>query len=54
MAVVIEHKRKIDRMKITAPLNPNQYSVALSILHGIADVADSKNLKHWRGSMDHG
>ena len=49
MTVVIEHKRKIDRMKITVPLNPDQYSVALSILHGIADVADSKNLKHWRG-----
>ena len=49
MTVVIEYKRKIDRMKITVPLNPDQYSVALSILHGIADVADSKNLKHWRG-----
>ncbi len=49
MAVVIEHKRKIDRMKITVPLNPDQYSVALSILHGISDVADFKNLKHWRG-----
>lgn len=48
MTVVIEHKRKIDRMKITVPLNPDQYSVALSILHGIADVSDSQNLKHWR------
>ncbi len=48
MAVVIEHRRKIDRMKITVPLNPDQYSVALSILHGIADVAESKNIKHWR------
>ncbi len=36
-------------MKITVPLNPNQYSVALSILHGIADVAASPNIKHWRG-----
>ena len=49
MTVVIEQRRKIDRLKITVPLNPDQYSVALSILHGIADVADSKNLKHWRG-----
>lgn len=49
MAVVIEHKRKIDRVKITVPLNPDQYSVALSILHGIADIADPKNIKHWRG-----
>lgn len=49
MAVVIAQRRKIDRMKITVPLNPDQYSVALSILHGIADVADSPNLKHWRG-----
>lgn len=48
MALVIEHKRKIDRMRITIPLNPDQYSVALSILHGIADVAESKNIKHWR------
>ena len=48
MAVVIEHKRKIDRMKITVPLNPDQYSVALSILHGIWDVAGSKNIKHRR------
>lgn len=48
MAVVIEHKRNIDRMKITVPLNPDQYSVALSILHGIADVAESQNIKHWR------
>ena len=48
MAVVIEHKRKIDRMKITAPLNPDQYSLALSILHGIADVAEPKNIKHCR------
>ena len=46
MTVVIEQRRKIDRLKITVPLNPDQYSVALSILHGIADVADSKNLKH--------
>ena len=49
MTVVIEHKRKIDRMKITVPLHPDQYSVALSVLHGIADVAKSKNIKHWRG-----
>lgn len=49
MTVVIKQRRKIDRLKITVPLNPDQYSVALSILHGIADVADSKNLKHWRG-----
>lgn len=35
-------------MKITVPLNPDQYSVALSILHGIADAAASPNLKHWR------
>ena len=48
MTVVIEQRRKIDRMKITVPLNPDQYSVALSILHGIADVAESKNIKHWR------
>ena len=48
MAVVIEQKRKIDRMKITVPLNPDQYSVALSILHGIANVAESKNIKHRR------
>lgn len=48
MAVVIEQRRKIDRMKITVPLNPDQYSVALSILHGIADIADSKNIKHSR------
>ena len=46
MAVVIEHKRKIDRMKITVPLNPDQYSVALSVLPGIADAAASKNIKH--------
>lgn len=49
MAVVIEHKRKIDRMKITVPLNTDQYSVALSILHGISDVAGNPNIKHWRG-----
>ena len=49
MTVVIEQRRKIDRMKITVPLNPDQYSIALSILHGIADVAESKNIKHWRG-----
>ena len=48
MTVVIEQRRKIDRMKITVPLNPDQYSVALSILHGIADVAESQNIKHWR------
>lgn len=48
MAVVIEQRRKIDRMKITVPLNPDQYSVALSILHGIADAAESKNIKHRR------
>lgn len=48
MTVVIEQRRKIDRMKITVPLNPDQYSVALSILHGIADVAESKNLKYRR------
>ncbi len=48
MTVVIEQRRKIDRMKITVPLNPDQYSVGLSILHGIADVAESKNIKHWR------
>ena len=35
-------------MKITVPLNPDQYSVALSILHGIADAAASKNIKHRR------
>lgn len=35
-------------MKITVPLNPDQYSVALSVLHGIADVAESKNIKHRR------
>ena len=49
MAVVIEQKRKIDRKKITVPLNPDQYSIALSILPGIADVAESKDIKHWRG-----
>lgn len=49
MAVVIEQRRKIDRMKITVPLNSDQYSVALTIPHGIADVAESKNIKHWRG-----
>lgn len=49
MAVVIEHKRKIDRMKITVPLNPDQYSVALSVLHGISDVAGNPSIKHWRG-----
>ena len=48
MTVVIEQRRKIDRMKITVPLNPDQYSVALSILHGIADAAASKNIKHRR------
>jgi hypothetical protein len=48
MTVVIEQRRKIDRMKITVPLNPDQYSVGMSILHGIADVAESKNIKHWR------
>ena len=48
MAVVIEQRRKIDRMKITVPMSPEQYSVALSILHGIADVAASPNIKHWR------
>ena len=54
MTVVIKQRRKIDRLKITVPLNPDQYSVALSILHGIADVADSKNLKHWRGQYGSG
>ena len=49
MAVVQRLKDKIDRMKITIPLTPAQYSVALSILHGIGDVADSPHIKHWRG-----
>ena len=48
MAVVQRLKEKIDRMKITIPLTPAQYSVALSILHGIGDVADSPHIKHWR------
>ena len=49
MAVVQRLKEKIDRMKITIPITPDQYSVALSILHGIGDVADSPHIKHWRG-----
>lgn len=49
MAVVQRLKDKIDRMKITIPITPDQYSVALSILHGIGDVADSPHIKHWRG-----
>lgn len=48
MAVVQRLKEKIDRMKITIPITPAQYSVALSILHGICDVADSTLIKHWR------
>ena len=48
MAVVQRLKDKIDRMKITIPITPDQYSVALSILHGIGDVADSPHIKHWR------
>lgn len=48
MAVVQRFRDKIDRMKITLPLTPDQYSVALSILHGIGDVADSPHIKHWR------
>lgn len=49
MAVVQRLKDKIDRMKITIPITPKKYSVALSILHGIGDVADSPHIKHWRG-----
>lgn len=49
MAVVQRLKDKIDRMKITIPITPKEYSVALSILHGIGDVADSPHIKHWRG-----
>lgn len=49
MAVVQKLKDKIDRMKITIPITPDQYSVALSILHGIGDVADAQHIKHWRG-----
>lgn len=48
MAVVQRLKEKIDRMKITIPITPAQYSVALSILHGIGDVAGSPHIKHWR------
>lgn len=48
MAVVQRLKDKIDRMKITIPITPDQYSVALSILHGIGDVAGSPHIKHWR------
>ena len=51
MTVVIEQRRKIDRMKITVPLNPDQYSVALSILHGIADVAESKKYQALAGAI---
>lgn len=48
MTVVQRLKEKIDRMRVTIPITPDQYSVALSILHGIGDVAGSPHIKHWR------
>ena len=48
MSIVICQKEKIDRLRITVPLNPDQYSVALTVLHGIGDVADTPDIKHWR------
>ena len=48
MSVVLRLKEKVDRLRITVPLNPDQYSIALTVLHGIGDLADTPDIKHWR------
>lgn len=51
VTVVTRLKDKIDRMRITVPLKPDQYKMAWSILPGIADptISGSLDLKHWKG-----
>ncbi|MDR3369580.1 hypothetical protein [Rhodoferax sp.] len=49
MAVVIAQKQKIDRMRVTIPLNHLQSSMAMCIVNAPTDVATTLKLKPWRG-----
>lgn len=48
MAVFVRKKNKIDRMRITIPLTPDQCSIARDVLGGIVDAADCPDIKHWK------